>query len=65
MKNSRINKYIKVKMGGIILLFIILSGCVGNQQNVNKDIENGQSTQEPTRDRTPNVPSTNIPSHTF
>ena len=52
-------------MGGIILLFIILSGCVGNQQNVNKDIENKQSTQEPTRDRTPNVPRTNIPSHTF
>jgi hypothetical protein len=65
MINKVINKYTKLKMGGIILLITILSGCVGNQQKVNKDIKNGQSTQEPTRDRTPNVPSTNIPSHTF
>ena len=65
MINAIINKYTKLKMGGIILLITILSGCVGNQQNVNKDIENGQSTQEPTRDRTPNMPRTNIPSHTF
>jgi hypothetical protein len=48
----------------LYVLLILLSGCMGNQQTINKDTNNS-STIEPTRDRTPGVPRTNIPAHTF
>jgi hypothetical protein len=48
----------------LYVLLILLSGCMGNQQTINKDA-NSSSTIEPTRDRTPSVPRTNIPAHTF
>ena len=48
----------------IYILIILLSGCVGNQHGINKDTNNS-TTIEPTRDRTPSVPRTNIPAHTF
>ena len=59
-------KYSVVILGPLLFMLIIfLYGCAGNNQNINNNSENEQSMEEPTRDRTPNAPRTNIPTHTF
>jgi hypothetical protein len=59
-------KYPELKLKPLLFILIIfLYGCVGNNQNLNNNSENEQSTEKPTRDRTPSTPRTNIPTHTF
>jgi hypothetical protein len=59
-------KYAKLKLTPFFFaLIIFLGGCAGSNQNINNNTENNQSTEEPTRDRTPSAPRTNIPTHTF
>ena len=52
-------------MGEIIIVFILFSGCVANNQNINNNTKKEQSVEETSRDRTPGAPRINIPSHTF
>ena len=57
-------KYLYTKKGILLLLAIILfSGCVGDQQRVNNKKNNDQKKGESYRDRTPNAPRINIPTH--
>ena len=58
-------KYKKLIMGEIIIVFILFSGCVANNQNIHSNTKKEQSVEETSRDRTPNAPRINIPSHTF
>jgi len=58
-------KYKKLIMGEIIIVFILFSGCVANNQNINNNTKKEQSVEETSRDRTPGAPRINIPSHTF
>jgi hypothetical protein len=49
----------------IFMLIIMLNGCVGDQQNINKEINKDIPTEEIKRDKTPSTPRINIPTHTF
>ena len=47
------------------LVCIFLCGCAGDQKKMKKGTNEINTTEESTRDRTPNTPRINIPTHTF
>jgi hypothetical protein len=49
----------------VYILCLLLCGCAGDQNKINKDINKENSENKSNRDRTPNTPRINIPANTF
>jgi PBP1b-binding outer membrane lipoprotein LpoB len=60
-----IKKHYVINLKIMIIIVLFLNGCVGDKRNINKEINNDTTTEEIKRERTPNAPRINIPTHTF